>query len=95
MGVDTIANVSDAHDAAAEWITKLTAEVGNATAPEGGAPYVAGAGSATTGAVGVALTSGTIAAANLILTVQRPAYGQFVSLEDTLVCWAPDLNANC
>lgn len=95
LGTDTVANISGAHDAVDEWVAKIAGEVGNATAPEGGAPYVAGAGNATTGAVGVALTSGTIADANLILTVQRPAYGGFESLNNTLVCWAPDLDPNC
>ncbi|MEM6710325.1 MAG: prepilin-type N-terminal cleavage/methylation domain-containing protein [Pseudomonadota bacterium] len=94
-GAATLGNINDAHDSVAEWVNKISAEVGNATAPEGGLPYEAGVGNATTGAVGVALTSGTITDANLILTVTRPAYGQFTTTGTTLVCWAPDNDPDC
>jgi len=95
MGVDTRANISGDYDSAQEWVDILNAETGNATAPEGGDPFDTAA-SDTTGAVGIALESGTIDGADIILTVTRPAYGQFVGQTQLLldVCWSPDL-ANC
>ena len=95
MGANTAAAFDTALPNAGAWVNLLNAEVGNATAPEGGAPYAATA-SDTTGAVGIAVESGTIAGADLILNITRPAYGQFrgASQDVTDVCWSPDL-ANC
>lgn len=93
MGTDTVANISAANATGVQWIGKIAAEIGNATAPEGGAPY-APAANDVTGAVGVA-AGGNIAGANLIVTVTRPAYGGFVSQNATLVCWTPDLDPLC
>lgn len=93
MGTQTIADVSAEHATAVQWIQKLSAEIGNATAPEGGAPYAAVA-SDVTGAVGLAQV-GTIAAANVVITVTRPAYGSFQTQVPTLVCWSQDNAPGC
>ncbi len=82
-------------DSSQEWVDLLAAEIGNATAPEGGAPYLAAGPDDTTGAVGVVVEGGTIAGADLVIEVTRPAYGQFAgsSQQMTEVCWSPDLAA--
>ena len=95
MGATDRATVSALYDSDAEWFGKLNSETGNATAPEGGDPFGAAA-SDTLGVVGISLEGGTIAGADLIINVVRPAYGQFAgqSQSTTDVCWSPDL-ANC
>lgn len=96
MGVETTAAASTRLDSAAEWVGLISAEIGTATAPEGGAPFIIGSSNNTTGAIGIDLTQGTIATADLILTIERPAYGQFVgqSVISTAVCWDGD-DLNC
>jgi prepilin-type N-terminal cleavage/methylation domain-containing protein len=94
MGVETRANTSALYDSTALWVGKLNSETGNATAPEGGDPF-APTESNITGAIGVAIESGTILTADLIVNVTRPAYGQFAgqSTQVVDVCWSPDLAA--
>lgn len=96
MGTQTRTAASDNLDSAGEWVNHLMAEVDRATAPEGGAPFIAGIGNDATGAIGIELTQGTIATADLVLTFTRPAYGQFAgqSVINTAVCWDGD-DANC
>lgn len=96
MGVLTGAQASDPLDSVGEWVDHVMTEVGHATAPEGGAPFIAGSGNNTTGAIGIARTQGTIASADLVLTFTRPAYGQFIgqSATTTAVCWDGD-DLNC
>jgi type IV pilus assembly protein PilA len=62
---------------AAAWVTLLNSNGG--TAPGGGPAYAAGAGDAAIGTVGVAVTGGTFAGRNLVITVTRPAYGAFAA----------------
>jgi len=69
----------------AYWVTLMNSQGG--TAPGGELPYIAGAGNAVSGIVGVAHT-GTIAAGSLTITVTRPAYGNFVSAMPKDVKWA-------
>jgi type IV pilus assembly protein PilA len=92
MGVETRAAASNRLDSAAEWVGYISVEVGNATAPEGGAPFATGGGNNATGAIGIELTQGTIATADLVLTFARPAYGRFTGLSTALtaVCWDGD-----
>ena len=92
MGVETRAVVSAQYDSTLEWLGHLSAEVGNATAPEGGAPFISGSGNNATGAIGVELSQGTIGTADLVLTFSRPAYGRYVgqSIVTTSVCWDGD-----
>lgn len=92
MGVETRAVISARFDSIAEWLGHISKEVGNATAPEGGAPFTAGGGNNATGAIGVELTQGTIDTADLVLTFSRPAYGRFVgqSVVTTAICWDGD-----
>lgn len=74
------------------WIGQITADSGNATAPEGGDPYVAAVGGdANSGAIGV-VVAGTIATNDLVVTMHRPLYGAFegTSAENTPVCWDQD-----
>lgn len=90
MGTEDRATVSGNLSTAVQWVNQITAEIGSATAPEGGAPYEANAtGNAVTGAVGINVTGGTIAGNDLVVAVTRPAYGGFE--DDTAaistVCW--------
>ncbi len=97
MGTITRSAASDGLDSIGEWVDHLMIEVGRANAPDGGDPYIAGSGNDATGAIGMQLTQGTIATADLILTFTRPAYGQFTgqSVSTTAVCWnADDLNCS-
>jgi prepilin-type N-terminal cleavage/methylation domain-containing protein len=71
---------------AAAWVGILLSEVGNATAPEGGAPYAAAAND-NTGVVGIDVPAGSVSTADLVVTVTRPAYGAYVSQLPTNVCW--------
>lgn len=75
--IGRIANLAEADTSGdydqAGLVSLLNAEGG--TAPGGGPAYVEGAGSATTGAIGVTVT-GTFAAGDWIATFERPAiYG--------------------
>lgn len=96
MGSTTLAAASTEYATTLTWDARLNRDTGNATAPEGGAPF-ATAHSDVTGAIGVAVTSGTIGTSDLIVTVTRPGYGQFTagSTQATLICWSPDLNTGC
>ena len=67
------------------WITLLQREIGNATAPEGGDPYAATPDN-NIGVVGVSAT-GNATGADIVLSIVRPAYGQYASQETTDVCW--------
>jgi len=71
---------------ATAWLTIFASEVGNATAPEGGPPFGAAANDAT-GMVGVAVPSGSVTTADLVVQITRPAYGAYVSQLVTPVCW--------
>lgn len=95
MGVDTRVNISNLYNTGPLWVAKLNNETGNATAPEGGDPF-ADTESAITGAIGLE-AAGAIVSADLIVTVTRPAYGQFVgqSIQEVLVCWSPELDPAC
>ncbi len=95
MQVEPRADISDDYDSAQEWVDLLNNETGNATAPEGGDPFDT-AESVVTGAVGLA-QQGAILSADLIVTVTRPAYGQFrgQSNQVVLVCWSPELDPAC
>ncbi len=89
MGTEDRATVSAALATSQNWVDQIAAEIGNATAPDGGPPYVTGlTGDAATGAVGIN-AAGTIAANSLILTITRPAYGQFQGSSNAVstVCW--------
>ncbi len=96
MGSAQLPTVSGQFDSDAEWVGYISAEVGNATAPEGGPTYVTGAGNTASGAIGIALAQGNIANANLIVTFTRPAYGAFAGLSAVTVdiCWDGD-DVNC
>lgn len=96
MGTLTRTAASDSLDSVGEWVDHLMAEVGRANAPEGGDPFIAGIGNDATGAIGIELTQGSIATADLILTFTRPAYGQYTgqSVSTTAVCWDGD-DINC
>ena len=69
----------------AYWVNRLNSEGG--TPPGGGLPYMAGAGDAVAGIVGLA-HAGTIAGGTLALTVTRPAYGSFSGAVKRVVAWA-------
>jgi len=71
----------------AAWVAILDSEIGNATAPEGGAPFAVNAVD-DTGVVGVNVTQGAVDTANMIVRVTRPVYGDYVSQQFTDVCWA-------
>ena len=89
MGVETVADADTRIGGDGTPMTNLLmAEVGNATAPEGGDPYAQGAGNAGTGQVGVA-ASGAIATGDLAVVVTRPAYGNFSTggADSTTINW--------
>lgn len=92
MGVDTRAAISADYDTSVDWVGHISVEVGNATAPEGGAPFIVGAGNNATGAIGLELAQGSIITADLVLTFTRPAYGRFTgqTTVTTSVCWDGD-----
>jgi len=92
IGSETPAEAETRLADADAWITALAAEIGNATAPEGGAPFQSGAPDATTDARGIVTIAeaGDISTnADVVLTIVRPAYGAFSGQRQTLVCWAP------
>lgn len=92
MGVDTRANISAGMAASADWVGAINNEIENATngSPEGALVYDTTEQN-TDGTVGIALSGGTtIAGANAVVTITRPAYGDFVSTTATPICWDAD-----
>lgn len=92
MGSLDRATISAARDAwAADWEGVFNAEMGNTKvssgSPEGAAAFAAAA-SAVNATVGVDV-AGTIAGGDLVVTVTRPAYGDFegLSATDQVVSW--------
>jgi type IV pilus assembly protein PilA len=84
MGTFATAAAADTARPQTWWIDTMNSQGG--TAPGGGAPYAAAAVDAD-GTVGVAITNGSIAGANLELTVTRPAYGAFASQVTKVIAW--------
>jgi type IV pilus assembly protein PilA len=86
LAMGTFANATAADTATPEswWVSTMNSQGG--TAPGGGLPYVAGAGDAPTGTVGVA-RGGSINGADLTITVTRPAYGAFAATSGRVVAW--------
>ena len=85
-------SVDDANTRLADsdaWVGIIASEIGNATAPEGGAPFVAGTPSAAQQAQGVVgiTAAGAVNAASVTVTVTRPIYGTYPSVQTTAVCW--------
>ena len=92
MGVDTRANISASMAASQDWIDAINNEIENpgTGSPEGAAVYATAA-QDTDGTVGIALNGGTtIAAANAVVTLTRPAYGDFGTVTTQTVCWDAD-----
>ena len=91
MGVNDRATISGTMDASAEWVAALNDEIENpATGSPEGAPVYDTAVENTLGTVGIALTAGTIAGANAVVTVTRPSYGDFASTDARTICWDAD-----
>jgi len=67
-----IAIVPSIPDDAAGWVAQIDRD--QSPAPGGGPAYTTGAGDATTGSIGVAVT-GTFATMDSVVTISRPAYG--------------------
>jgi len=95
MGDLILATISGERDAwASDWERVFELDMGTeqfATgSPEGGPAYADGAGDAALGTVGIAVTSGTIATGDLIMTITRPAYGDFEdqTISTQTVCWS-------
>jgi prepilin-type N-terminal cleavage/methylation domain-containing protein len=84
IGSEQVAD-SDARLGTTNFLTLLEREVGNATAPEGGAPFFATPVD-TIGRVGFAV-AGLPSTADVVVTVIRPIYGTYVSQETSSVCW--------
>ena len=78
---------------ATAWMTVFNDEIGTAKvtggSPEGAAAYAAAAPSATADADGTVTIeqTGTIAGADMVLTITRPAYGDFASTTSQDVSW--------
>lgn len=94
MGSLDRATISGQRDAwATDWEGVFNAEMGTAKvatgSPEGAAAFAAASNDAD-GTVGVAVTAGTIATGDLVMTITRPAYGDFngLSTTDQVVCWS-------
>jgi type IV pilus assembly protein PilA len=83
MGTFANATAADTATPIGYWINTLNSQGG--TAPGGGPPYGAAA-SATDGTVGLA-RAGSIAGADLTITVTRPAYGAFATIGNKVVAW--------
>ena len=95
MGSLVRATISGERDGwTGDWETLFEREMGTdklATgSPEGAPAYAGGAGDAAAGTIGIAVTSGTIATGDLIMTITRPTYGDFDGLTAStqMVCWA-------
>ena len=65
----------------AEWIDRITAT--SASAPSGGPAFIAGAGDAISGAIGIAST-GTWATEDSSVTVTRPAFAELATESVTI-----------
>ena len=95
MGSLVRATISGERDGwTGDWEAVFEREIGSEKlgrgSPEGGASYSDGGGDASAGTIGVRVTSGTIATGDLIMTITRPAYGDFdgVGASTQMVCWA-------
>ncbi len=92
MRSETRAAASARLAASADWVNAINADIGAAKAaagsPEGGATYAA-ADDDVAGTVGIAVTAGAIATGDLVVTVTRPAYGDFngIAEETFAVAW--------
>jgi type IV pilus assembly protein PilA len=84
MGTFANAAAADAAIAAPFWVNTMNSQGGRA--PGGGMPYIAGNGVTATGQVGVSAV-GTIAATTLVVTVERPIYGDWTALSTKQVTW--------
>jgi type IV pilus assembly protein PilA len=85
IGAEQPADAETRLASATEWVALLLSEVGNATAPEGGAPFAETAVDGT-GVVGLG-EGGSVTGADVIITVTRPIYGDYASQQATTVCW--------
>lgn len=83
MGTFATAAAADTATPQTWWIDTMNSQGG--TAPGGGVPYAA-ASSNTDGTVGV-VRGGSIAGADLTITVTRPAYGAFASNVTRVASW--------
>ncbi len=85
LAMGTFANAAAADTATplTYWVNTMNSQGG--TAPGGSLPYAAAADNAT-GVVGLA-RGGSIAGADLTITVTRPAYGAFASQQTRVVAW--------
>ncbi len=87
LGVDTFANLVASKDADS-WVADLVANGGQA--PDGSAPYKAGAYAAAaddvSGQISVEQTGNT--AANYAVTFTRPAFGAYASSDSTTVLYS-------
>jgi prepilin-type N-terminal cleavage/methylation domain-containing protein len=94
MGSLVRATISGQRDAwGGEWEAVFEREMGAAKVATGspeGAPAFAAAAVDADGTVGVAITGGTIGGGDLVMTITRPAYGDFdgLSQTDNIVCWS-------
>ncbi len=86
IGSEQPADVNADFNTSNAFIALLAAEIGSATAPEGGAPFADAVDNAN-GVVGV--VSNTTDIPGTIITVTRPSYGAFVSEVPVDVCWTP------
>ncbi len=89
IGSETVADANTRLADSDAWVAILADEIGNATAPEGGAPFVAGTPSAAQQAQGVVgvTAAGAVTSADVVLTITRPLYGTYPSVQTTAVCW--------
>ena len=87
IGSEDIATAAARINTSANWVALLLSEVGNATAPEGGLPPYDIAVDNAMGVVGLAVTLGAVATADLQVTVTRPAYGSYASTTGLVINW--------
>lgn len=83
MGRDTVANISDRYDTGGEWIALLNDNGGVSPA---GTPAYAAAAVAAEGVVGVNV-AGTIAAGNIVVTLDFPTYAGIADKPDLVASW--------
>ena len=83
MGTYATAAAADTATPLTYWVNTMNSQGG--TAPGGGLPYGTAA-VAADGTVGLA-RAGSIAGANLTITVTRPAYGAFATIGNKVVAW--------
>ncbi|HCD27940.1 MAG TPA: hypothetical protein DER02_10485 [Gammaproteobacteria bacterium] len=82
--------LSASRDDAADWVAAMVSDIANAdtASPEGTAAFSATADDAAVNGTVVFALAGSIDSGNAVVTITRPAYGDFNAAEVSKLCWA-------